>query len=114
MTYHLDYCPFCNTRARGASARSTINRHIKNAAEKDPTKRYPDDTHPTKFEERYLEVAKTRGFYSWTDEPQERTARRAKVQRKTADKRRAQDLIKVQTAFEALKYDSTFICIDKP
>jgi hypothetical protein len=108
-----DYCPFCNTRARGDSARSTINRHIKNAAEKLPEDRQPNDTHPTKFEERYVEVAKMRGFYSWTNDPQERIARRAEVQRKTADKRRAQDLIKVQTAFEALKHDSTFICIDK-
>ena len=115
MAYDLDYCPFCNTRARGASARSTINRHIKNAAEKPPTKnRHPNDSHPTKFEERYVEVAKTRGFYSWANEPQERTARRAEVQRRTADKRRAQDLIKVQAAFEALKYDSTFVCIDTP
>ena len=114
MAYDLDYCPFCNARARGASARSTINRHIKNAAEKPPEDRHVDDTHPTKFEGRYLEVAKTRGFYSWANEPEERAARRAEVQRRTADKRRAQDLSKVQTAFEALKYDSTFICIDKP
>jgi hypothetical protein len=114
MAYDLDYCPFCNTRARGDSARSTINRHIKNAAEKLPEDRHPNDNHPTKFEERYVEVAKTRGFYSWANEPEERTARRAEVQRRTADKRRAQDLIKVQPAFEALKYDSTFICIDKP
>jgi hypothetical protein len=58
-----------------------------------------------------LEVAKKRGFYSWTKEPQEKTARRSEVQRRTADKRRAQDLIKVQTAFEALKYDSTFLLV---
>jgi hypothetical protein len=111
MAYDLDYCPFCNTRARGASARSMINRHIKNAAEKPPENRHPNDTHPsgTKLEERYVEVAQRRGFYSWANEPHERTAHHAEVQRRTADKRRAQDLIKVQTAFEALKYDSSFI-----
>ena len=78
-----------------------------------PEKKSPNDNHPTKFEERFLEVAKKRGFYSWVKEPQERTARRAEVQRRTALKRRGQDLIKVQTAFEALKYDSTFCCIDR-
>lgn len=114
MAEDLDYCPFCNKRARGASAKSIINRHIKNAAEKLPEKRNPHDPHPTKFEERYVEVAKSRGFYSYANESQERTARRAEVQRKTADKRRAQDLIKVQTAFERLKYDSIFVCINKP
>ena len=111
MSEDFDYCPFCNTRARGDS---TINRHIKHAAEKLPEKKSPNDNHPaTKFEERFLEVAKKRGFYSWVKEPQERTARRAEVQRRTALKRRGQDLIKVQTAFEALKYDSTFCCIDR-
>jgi hypothetical protein len=114
MAYDVDYCPFCNTRARGASARSTINRHIKNAAEKPPEDRHPNDTHPTKFEERYVEVANIRGFYYWANEPQERAARSDEVQRRTADKRWVQDSIKIQTAFEALKYDSFIYIIDKP
>jgi hypothetical protein len=104
----IDYCPFCKIIAKGDSARSTINRHIKNAAEKLPENKHPNDNHPTKFEERFVEVAKSRGFYSFANDPEERTARRAEVQRKTAEKRRARDLSKVETAFEALEYDSTF------
>ena len=113
MAERIDYCPFCNTIAKGDSAQSTINRHIKNATEKLPENKHPNDNHPTKFEERFVEVAKNRGFYSLANGPEEKTTRRAEVQRRTCEKRRTQDLTKVETAFEALKYDLTFAFINR-
>lgn len=93
-TLEIDSCPFCKKIAKGPSARSSINRHIKMAAKK--PSREANDPHPFEDDEQFEIVAKDRGFYSKIKGANDKITRRAATQKKPYKKERQKSVSKLK------------------
>ena len=95
-----DICEYCDLESKTKSARSSINRHIKNEALKPKEQRGP---HPGVDDESYIRTAERRRFHSDAGSMPERMKNNSIRNAKYRDKRKLQDDKKVEAAFKKLQ-----------